>query len=275
MSEVYPETPLGSPTSGNAVPVAPELAAALAETRKVRGGYQELCEEFAPSPQSGMSARISLTALNRHRVRAGLPELPRARGEDREDVTMRYRRERDEARAENAGLTAQLALDMDRWPKCPDGCGCRLATGDADARECGCDGPCTMECRENGYPDAPSYRDLAVRHAMDERDEARAELQEVHDVLVAAYGRDDLTEGAEALLAGALASERDEAREQLAVQHEAMSQLRADHSENARLIAGNGRYRAALERILGRTGTDDRAVILAMRADARAALEPQ
>lgn len=48
------------------------------------------------------------------------------------------------------------------WPKCPDGCGCRLGTDDADASECGCDGPCTMECRENGYPDAPSYRDLAV-----------------------------------------------------------------------------------------------------------------
>ncbi len=28
---------------------------------------------------------------------------------------------------------------------CPGGCGCRLGTDDADARECGCDGPCTGE----------------------------------------------------------------------------------------------------------------------------------
>jgi hypothetical protein len=126
---------------------APELAAAMRETRTVLAGYQELCGEFSPSPQSGWSARISLTVLNRHRLRAGLPELPRARGEDREDVTMRYRRERDEARA-----TARLY----------------------------------QECE--------------------------AGLQEVHAALVAAYGRDDLTEGAEALLVGALASERDEAR---------------------------------------------------------------
>jgi hypothetical protein len=28
---------------------------------------------------------------------------------------------------------------------CPEGCGCRLGTEDADARECGCDGPCTGE----------------------------------------------------------------------------------------------------------------------------------
>ena len=30
-------------------------------------------------------------------------------------------------------------------PKCPEGCGCRLGTGDADARECGCDGPCCTD----------------------------------------------------------------------------------------------------------------------------------
>jgi hypothetical protein len=27
--------------------------------------------------------------------------------------------------------------------RCPEGCGCRLGTDDADRRECGCDGPCT------------------------------------------------------------------------------------------------------------------------------------
>lgn len=26
--------------------------------------------------------------------------------------------------------------------RCPEGCGCRLGTHDADRRECGCDGPC-------------------------------------------------------------------------------------------------------------------------------------
>ena len=59
-------------------------------------------------------------------------------------------------RADLADAEAQLA----RWPRCPEGCGCRLGTEDADARECACDGPCCMECRENGYPDAPSYRDI-------------------------------------------------------------------------------------------------------------------
>jgi hypothetical protein len=72
----------------------------------------------------------------------------------------------------HAALTGQLAGALEdyqdlhdrlgAWPQCPDGCGCDLATGDPDAQECACDGPCTMECRENGYPDAPSYRDLAV-----------------------------------------------------------------------------------------------------------------
>lgn len=78
-----------------------------------------------------------------------------------------------------------------RWPRCPDGCECRLGTDDADARECGCDGPCTAECRENGYPDAPSYRDLAVeavagnlREALIERDEARASLREYQVALI-------------------------------------------------------------------------------------------
>lgn len=42
-------------------------------------------------------------------------------------------------RADLADAEAQLA----RWPKCPAGCGCRIGTEDADARECGCDGPCT------------------------------------------------------------------------------------------------------------------------------------
>jgi hypothetical protein len=101
---------------------APELAAAMAETRAVRDGYQALCGEFGPSAQSGWSARISLTVLNRHQVRAGLPELPRTRRDDAEDVTMRYRRERDEARAELADVREraeemELQRDEARWQR--------------------------------------------------------------------------------------------------------------------------------------------------------------
>ena len=40
---------------------------------------------------------------------------------------------------ERAGIEASCS------PKCPEGCGCRLGTGDADARECGCDGPCRTD----------------------------------------------------------------------------------------------------------------------------------
>lgn len=34
------------------------------------------------------------------------------------------------------------ALTADPVTLCPGGCGCRLGTEDADARECGCDGGC-------------------------------------------------------------------------------------------------------------------------------------
>jgi hypothetical protein len=94
---------------------------------------------------------------------------------DYRDALCAMQRERDEARAENAELTEQLALDMNNWPKCPD-CECRLGLGDADRQECGCTGPCTMECRENGYPDAMSYRDLAVAAVQDPGLRARVKL---------------------------------------------------------------------------------------------------
>ena len=67
---------------------APELAAAMAETRQVRDGYQGLCDYFGPSPQSGMSARISLTMLNRHRERAGLPPLRPREAQGKPDPLM-------------------------------------------------------------------------------------------------------------------------------------------------------------------------------------------
>lgn len=95
---------------------APELAAAMAETRLVRDGYRALCEEFGPSPQTGWSARISLTVLNRHLAKAGLWELPRAPRDDREDITLRYRRERDEARAVVAEMIAAYGhIGRDHW----------------------------------------------------------------------------------------------------------------------------------------------------------------
>lgn len=97
------------------------------------------------------------------------------------------------AKAGNAGYRERLreAHDgLDRWPRCPDGCGCRLGTEDADARECACAGPCCTQCRENGYPDAPSYRDTAIAElaqaqdvVLAERDAARAWLTVVRAVI--------------------------------------------------------------------------------------------
>ena len=103
-----------------------ELSEAMAETRAVRDGYQQLLGEFGPSMQSGMSARVSLTVLNRHRVLAGGPPLSRAEAiAEREDITMRYRRERDEAREQLAttqaiarmlqGLAAEILAELDQW----------------------------------------------------------------------------------------------------------------------------------------------------------------
>lgn len=116
---------------------APELTAALAETRTIRDGYRGLCEEFAPSPQSGMSARISLTSLNRHLRAAGLAELPRtAASGDREDITMRYRRERDEAREQLAVLRATVAEFTRVWsdllPNLPDDYACHMKCAEAN-----------------------------------------------------------------------------------------------------------------------------------------------
>jgi hypothetical protein len=109
-----------------------------------------------------------------------------------EDVEQRLLADVAEARAQLAEVTAgrdkleddyeELQQLLDAWPECPD-CGCRLNTGDADAQECGCTGPCTMECRENGYPDAPSYRDLAVAEVTAERDEARELAARVRAVI--------------------------------------------------------------------------------------------
>lgn len=141
--------------------------------------------------------------------------------------------ERDKLKLDLSGSETIAAA----WPKCPDGCGCRLGTEDPDAQECGCHGPCTMECRENGYPDAPSYRDLAVAaitaerdrfvRAVDdlvrvvdivtaERDKVAAELHGVHGELTASGIKGDPGNHWAPLLVAQLRRERDEARERLA-----------------------------------------------------------
>ena len=109
--EIFPEKPMGSPAVPvvRVLPAAPELAAAMAEAGKIRARLADLCDEFGPSAQSGWSARISLTVLNRYRADAGVGPLSRTPSNDREDTMLRYRRERDEARAELAKATEQLA----------------------------------------------------------------------------------------------------------------------------------------------------------------------
>lgn len=97
-------------------------------------------------------------------------QLDRAESDvsDYRDALTAMQRERDAALADVASAEEYQAA---RWPRCPDGCGCRMDGQHADVRDCGCDGPCTMECAENGYPDAPSYRD-----------QARAQLAEVRRI---------------------------------------------------------------------------------------------
>lgn len=42
---------------------------------------------------------------------------------------------------------------------CEYGCGCRYGTEDPDARECACDGPCTMADHESWHPDEYNTHD--------------------------------------------------------------------------------------------------------------------
>lgn len=148
---------------------------------------------------------------------------------------------------------AKAATDADlRWPCCPDGCGCRIGTDDADGRECGCDGPCTMECLENGYPDAPSYRELAVRPVVQERDKLAAAFdstcERVRAVLDKALGSDNETGEGLAADVARLASQRDEARAQrdsitimllgLVDRCEGSKVITADEADEYRKLAG-------------------------------------
>lgn len=51
----------------------------------------------------------------------------------------------DDGVKELAELLARALTPGQVTPLCPGGCGCRLGTEDADARECGCDGGCCGE----------------------------------------------------------------------------------------------------------------------------------
>lgn len=59
------------------------------------------------------------------------------------------------------------------WPLCPNGCGCRLGSQDADSRDCACDGLCC-------------YGEIEVSEVFAERDRLRK--------LLAETGRDSLTD---------------------------------------------------------------------------------
>lgn len=66
-----------------------------------------------------------------------------------------------------AGFTAgwQAAVTAaSGWPLCPNGCGCRLGTEDADRRDCACDGLCC-------------YDEIEVSEIFAERNQLRAALQ--------------------------------------------------------------------------------------------------
>ena len=142
---------------------------------------------------------------------------------------------------------------MERWPRCPDGCGCRLGTDDADHAECGCDGPCTSECRESGYPDAMSYRDLAVKAAMDDADALREQLAdweaqrpgiqmrivELNDAVAEKSALYDAIAEQEKTISdyraaiGATEAERDQARRQLVTAAGALRDLRDGHADGS------------------------------------------
>lgn len=88
----------------------------------------EMAEAFA----AGMQAQRDLAAVQ---------PAP----EDAEVAYERWIEHRDPASVgSRAGFTAgwQAAVDAALWPLCPNGCGCRLGTQDADQKDCACDGLC-------------------------------------------------------------------------------------------------------------------------------------
>jgi hypothetical protein len=63
-----------------------------------------------------------------------------------------------------AGFQAAVAA-ASGWPLCPNGCGCRLGSEDAEARDCACDGLCC-------------YDEIEVSEVFAERDALRRQLAE-------------------------------------------------------------------------------------------------
>ena len=144
------------PTARETTGASPELTAAMAETRVVRGKLADLCREFGPSPQTGWSARLSLTVLNRYRDAAGLDRMSRTPSNNGEDTLLRYRRQRDEARAEREAAAATRDVFRQRL-------------GDAQAA-----------LDDTGYGPGPT--DAGIRALAAERDqllEAREELEQL------------------------------------------------------------------------------------------------
>lgn len=139
MPDVHPQSPMGGPklvrAGGAPLPVvplggpqsvwvgvdigpgttwedapataAPELSAAMAETRTIRDGYARLCQEFGPAWQSGQGARISLTVLNRHRVNAGMPPLGPREASGKPDMWDKQQAEIDQLTAERDDARAE------------------------------------------------------------------------------------------------------------------------------------------------------------------------
>lgn len=66
-----------------------------------------------------------------------------------------------------AGWLAAVAA-AGGWPLCPNGCGCRLGTEDADARDCACDGLCC-------------YDEAEVSGVFAERDRLRGQVKAVRE----------------------------------------------------------------------------------------------
>jgi hypothetical protein len=154
--------------------LAPLLWAAMCEDAETR---------YPGDPDSPRWDKLGTWGEDGEVARSGMLAVARKAMDQLAPAHAALTAERDMARADLADAHAR---QNDRWPRCPDGCGCRMDGEDSDARDCGCDGPCIMECRENGYPDAPSYRDLAVKQVTDEmatmrdeRDMARAEMRGV------------------------------------------------------------------------------------------------
>lgn len=132
---------------------------------------QAMAKELAEA--NGKLERIRIEVA---RLRGGELEGLERKVADGVAVIRQQELELESLRASNARLAKELEdarehiehLETEartKWPTCPD-CSCRLGTDDPDRLECGCAGPCGTECKENGYPQAPSYRDIAVGKAV-------------------------------------------------------------------------------------------------------------